>query len=291
MKKRRAHAFLVLSGGLIGLSLFQGACQSVGYYRGERAPSMASPTRMAAVERAWNARFEYDHDRRLLIPKHNGTRWGAVQEFKEDSTIVFREWRVRDVKLEDLEASPATDVVQKQEKEPDFIPNANEFGVAPTEVASPAPPTALPPIGLPPVEPPVATGLPELPSVPGGPPGFEPLPEAGGGVTPFQMAPLDALPAGPGPAAPSPFAPLPGALPEVGLPGAPAAPGGLNPLAPVPGGIPAPAPMVPGGAAPAPANPFGPPPGGAPGDPVPANPFGAPVAPAPAAPGDNPFAP
>ncbi len=318
MKKRRRLAFLALSPALLGLSLFQSACQSLGYYRGQRAPSMASPSRMASVERAWNARFEYDHDRRLLIPKHNGTRWGAVQEFKEDSTIVFREWRVRDVKLEDLEASPATNVVVRREsEEPEFIPDANEFGVAPTEVSPPAASTVLPSIDLPLMEPTVGTGGPELPVVPGNPPGFQLIPEAGSGVAPFQMAPLDALPSGPGTAAPSPFTPLPGALPSVGLPGAPAQ-GGMNPLPaapgapfnPVPGGIPVapplgvdpvppdPGPMVPP-AGPAPANPFpapgaGPAPAGPgpmvpPAGPAPANPF--PAVPGGAPGGANPLGP
>ena len=42
--------------------------------------------------------FQYDHDRRLLIPKHNEPA-GVLFRVQEDSTIVFREWRVRDVKL------------------------------------------------------------------------------------------------------------------------------------------------------------------------------------------------
>ena len=32
-----------------------------------------------------------------------GSRWGAVQEYKEDGTLVYREWWERDVKKEDLE--------------------------------------------------------------------------------------------------------------------------------------------------------------------------------------------
>ena len=63
---------------------------------------------VSKIEKAWIARHQFDHERRLLIPKLGGARWGAVQEYKEDGTIEFRDWWERDVKIEDLEAVPST---------------------------------------------------------------------------------------------------------------------------------------------------------------------------------------
>ena len=39
----------------------------------------------AHVQKAWDARYSYDADRRLLVPEYAGSRWGAVQQFKEAS--------------------------------------------------------------------------------------------------------------------------------------------------------------------------------------------------------------
>lgn len=63
---------------------------------------------LSLVEKAWNARREYDEQRRLLIPKIAGSRWGSTQEYKEDGTLVYKDWWVRDVKVEDLEPNPTT---------------------------------------------------------------------------------------------------------------------------------------------------------------------------------------
>mgnify|MGYP003984975047 FL=1 len=63
---------------------------------------------VATVEKAWLARHKYDHERRLLIPMVGGTRWGAIQEYKEDGTLEYRDWWVRDIKTEDLEPAPST---------------------------------------------------------------------------------------------------------------------------------------------------------------------------------------
>ena len=63
---------------------------------------------VSKIEKAWIARHQYDHERRLLIPKLGGARWGAVQEYKEDGTIEFKDWWERDAKIEDLEAVPST---------------------------------------------------------------------------------------------------------------------------------------------------------------------------------------
>jgi hypothetical protein len=66
---------------------------------------------IATVEKAWVARHKYDHERRLLIPMVGGTRWGAVQEYKEDGTLEYKDWWVRDVKMEDLQASPSKTLI------------------------------------------------------------------------------------------------------------------------------------------------------------------------------------
>ena len=65
---------------------------------------------LSKVEKAWLARHKYDKERRLLIPQIGGARWGAIQEYKEDGTLVYRDWWVRDVKIEDLESAPSTKV-------------------------------------------------------------------------------------------------------------------------------------------------------------------------------------
>lgn len=62
---------------------------------------------VGAVDKAWLARHKYDHERRLLIPMVGGTRWGAVQEYKEDGTLEYKDWWVRDIKIEDLEPAPS----------------------------------------------------------------------------------------------------------------------------------------------------------------------------------------
>ena len=323
MNSIRLSLFLGLT-FLMGFTFFLGSCRSVAEYRGTRAPGFASPYRVASVEKSWMARHKYDHDRRLLIPVHKGTRWGAVQEYKEDGSIVFRDWWVRNVKVEDLEANPETDMVKAEKPEPSSLPRDNSFVPAPTFEPSsePLPPNAgistVPePAPFVPEPFPVADGTPEIAPFELPPPGsgsdgmatpspFTPLP----GAVPSAPLPGTAMPAeapfpGAGPAAfPNPN---PGDPPDLGLPpvmGQPLDPGGAPPIVPV---------VVPEeGNVPIPANPFAPAPGGpvpVPGNPPPMeNPFppaanggvdaappADPLAPAPAVPVEpieaNPFAP
>ena len=63
---------------------------------------------VATVEKAWLARHKYDHERRLLIPMVGGSRWGAIQEYKEDGTLEYKDWWERDIKIEDLDPTPST---------------------------------------------------------------------------------------------------------------------------------------------------------------------------------------
>lgn len=304
--------------GFLGFGGLLSSCRSVADYRvhQSQAPGFASPYRVAAVEKSWMARHKYDHERRLLIPVHNGTKWGAVQEYKEDGSIAFRDWWVRDVKVEDLEANPATDIVIAERAEPAFRPAEASLGPSSGFSAPSADPSSLPAFGTGGTIPAATTvGLPEMPElepfVPELPPGAAGAPE----IAPFELTPLDAP--GGEMATPSPFAPLPGALPSAPLPGtampaaplpgvapmapdlgaalpgvgppvgpqplAPAFPGAL-PLAPVPGGGPmAPNPLAP--VPPVPGNPAAPLAPLAPG--IPAAPPGGGVAPIPG----NPFPP
>ncbi len=96
------YLFLVLT------TLIFFSCKSnVGYsYRSNIGKDVRKP--IANVEKAWMARHNYDHERRLLVPMVGGTRWGAIQEYKEDGTIEYRDWWVRDVKMEDLDPTPST---------------------------------------------------------------------------------------------------------------------------------------------------------------------------------------
>ena len=64
----------------------------------------------AYVQKAWDARYSYDSDRRLLVPEYAGARWGAVQQYKEEGKLEYQDWWVRDVRSEDLEASPDTSI-------------------------------------------------------------------------------------------------------------------------------------------------------------------------------------
>ena len=75
-------------------------------YRSKEIGAYKKP--VATVEKAWLARHKYDHERRLLIPMVGGTRWGAIQEYKEDGTLEYKDWWVRDIKIEDLEPVPST---------------------------------------------------------------------------------------------------------------------------------------------------------------------------------------
>lgn len=71
-------------------------------------PRIISNKHLSMVEKAWTARHHYDPERRLLVPKVAGARWGSTQEYKEDGTLTYRDWWVRDVKIEDLEPAPST---------------------------------------------------------------------------------------------------------------------------------------------------------------------------------------
>ena len=69
----------------------------------------ASPP--AYVQKAWNAKYDYDEEKRLLVPKYAGSRWGSIKEYREDGRLSYQDWWVRDIKVEDLEEDPDTEVI------------------------------------------------------------------------------------------------------------------------------------------------------------------------------------
>ena len=79
----------------------------------------------ATVEKAWLARHRYDTDRRLLIPTYSGARWGSILEYTEDEKLVYRDWWIRDVKLEDLNPEPPTKLVPFSKIEADNDSDSN----------------------------------------------------------------------------------------------------------------------------------------------------------------------
>ena len=82
----------------------------------------------AYVQKAWDARYSYDADRRLLVPQYAGSRWGAVQQYKEEGELVYQDWWIRDVRSEDLEASPDTAITSfiNEDGNLTFIPQDTE---------------------------------------------------------------------------------------------------------------------------------------------------------------------
>ena len=227
------------SGCFFLLLLLLGACEgnrSTYQYRSVSPAFDRKP--VSKIEKAWIARHQYDHERRLLIPKLGGARWGAVQEYKEDGTIEFKDWWERDVKIEDLEAVPSTVLSAPRAQEgKNILPQVGfdrqtvpSEDLTPSSLPEPFPAAGLPePSGIPPI--PDDAAFPALPAPDGLPPVDTGIPS---------LPPLESDPAESGSA---PFAPLPGSLPgelpelappgdfpPAGDPGALPDPGGLPPM-------------------------------------------------------------
>jgi len=220
--------------------LFLGSCESNRSAYEYRPISPALDRKpVSKIEKAWIARHKYDHERRLLIPKLGGARWGAVQEYKEDGTIEFKDWWERDVKIEDLEAAPSTALSMPRVKEIQPIPPQLGFdrqilpsgGDLPATVPGAFPEaTGFPtPGGIPPI-PADDAPFPALPAPEDLPPLDDPsLPPLDPSLPPLPSA-IDSAPVEPGT---SPFAPLPGSLPgelpDLAPPGDLLPPGDLPP--------------------------------------------------------------
>jgi hypothetical protein len=157
---------------------------------------------IATVEKAWQARHKYDHERRLLIPMVGGTRWGAVQEYKANGTLEYKDWWVRDVKKEDLEAAPSTKLRIPQKKISNKKPTLDNINIEDVPVPIIKNADVIPP---------------DLPSMPTEVPNAFPLEnsEIPMNETPFAPLPFDSVPSlreeNSGDSA-SPFAPLPDAF-------------------------------------------------------------------------------
>jgi hypothetical protein len=189
------------------MPLFFWGCTGVQDY-GYQKKEFVRPTKpKAAVERAWLARNKYDHERRMLIPMVGGSRWGAIQEYKEDGTLEYKEWWVRDIKKEDLEASPSTALRIIKEQNNDQGTSLNRINLG--NLPAPSPVQSNEVLESPnenTTENPTDVDFPPVPS------------ESPIDASPFAPLPFDAVPTLPSEEsiAPAPFAPLPNGLPPLG---------------------------------------------------------------------------
>ncbi len=105
MNHKRSLLFSAIS---LLAGLIFGSCSQQEKY--SQKPKRESQLRRppAAVERAWLARHQYDPERRIVVPKYKGARWGSVLEYTEKENLVYRDWWVRDVKMQDLNPVPST---------------------------------------------------------------------------------------------------------------------------------------------------------------------------------------
>ena len=143
------------------------------------------------VEKLWLARHHYDEDRRLIIPKVGGSRWGAVQEYTAEGDLVYRDWWVRNLKVEDLEASPSLNIEVVTEEDSTARPPV--FGISGIDLNDPE---DLPPEGET-TDP--SDGVETFPANPVG------------GADPFAPVPSETDDASTMPSEIDPFAPLPAA--------------------------------------------------------------------------------
>ena len=99
------------------LVLFFQSCSKTNYQHEITAEQRLILNPPSMVEKLWLARHHYDEERRLIVPKVGGSRWGAVQEYTADGNLVYRDWWVRNLKVEDLEAAPSTEIEVVREED------------------------------------------------------------------------------------------------------------------------------------------------------------------------------
>jgi len=99
------------------LVLFFQSCSKTNYQQEITAEQRLILNPPSMVEKLWLARHHYDEERRLIVPKVGGSRWGAVQEYTADGNLVYRDWWVRNLKVEDLEAAPSTEIEVVREED------------------------------------------------------------------------------------------------------------------------------------------------------------------------------
>ena len=168
--KFRIKGFLGLSLGVLPFSFFI-SCSNSSYRQNASFEEPSTVTSPAMVEKLWLARHHYDQDRRLIIPKVGGARWGAVQEYTADGNLVYRDWWVRNLKIEDLEANPPLEVEVLRDDDSNLRPPVLGISGIETEDSNPDP-GALP-SAIPGTEP-VAPAFPEA-----NPDPFAPIPSNG----------------------------------------------------------------------------------------------------------------
>ena len=107
--------------GLFWVLFFQ-SCSKTNYKQEITAEQRLILNPPSMVEKLWLARHHYDEERRLIVPKVGGSRWGAVQEYTADGNLVYRDWWVRNLKLEDLEPAPSTEIEVVREEDTSLRP-------------------------------------------------------------------------------------------------------------------------------------------------------------------------
>jgi len=190
------------------LVLFFQSCSKTNYKQEITAEQRLILNPPSMVEKLWLARHHYDEERRLIVPKVGGSRWGAVQEYTADGNLVYRDWWVRNLKVEDLEAAPSTEIEVVREEDTTARPPV--LGISGIEVDQD---------GNDPSEEPVMVEQPEASATdpfPGDSPADDPFAPVPGveGVLPEMSDPFAPLPdAGEAVSSPTtepdPFAPLP----------------------------------------------------------------------------------
>ncbi len=115
IKYRFPRIVVVFTGFL--LVLFFQSCSNSNYKQEISAEQRLILNPPSMVEKLWLARHHYDEERRLIVPKVGGSRWGAVQEYTAEGNLVYRDWWVRNLKVEDLEAAPSTEIEVVREED------------------------------------------------------------------------------------------------------------------------------------------------------------------------------
>ena len=162
------------------------------------------------VEKLWLARHHYDEERRLIVPKIGGARWGAVREYTADGNLIYREWWKRNLKDRDLEAVPTTDI--------DFDLTEDDTASRPPSLGFPSKNVEAKSDNIAPIPDSLVEENPIPPSQPSETDSFAPLPipesddsnPSTEGNNPFApLAPMEQGSEPSVPAEPSPFGPLP----------------------------------------------------------------------------------
>ena len=210
MNMKFRYPSIGISLALLVIFLFQ-SCSKSQYRQDVSVEQRLIINPPSMVEKLWLARHHYDEERRLIVPKVGGSRWGAVQEYTADGNLVYRDWWVRNLKVEDLEAAPSTEIDVVREEDTSARPPV--LGISGVDIDQPGSESTTP------VNQEPESDVPVLPSAPvDGVDPFAPLPTTPetnselpsvNEVDPFAPLPPMEEPNPVTPAEPDPFAPLP----------------------------------------------------------------------------------